>query len=526
MMDEFALMKTTERIDLKLRSLYSECGYRPFKMARFEEYDLYVRNRDFIPREDIITIPGEGGKLLALRPDLTLSIVKNYRDNTEKPEKVYYSETVFRADPDGDFRELRQTGLECIGPLRDEDAAEVLLLAARSLSCVSNDFVLELSHMGFLQACLQDVPAAARPGILKLLGGKNAHELADALRKADVKEETAARITRILELNGNAAEVLATLTEEKASFNEEQKGYLRELAAAVEKLAAAGFAYRVNIDFSIVNNMTYYSGLIFRGYVKGITQSILSGGRYDGLMKRMGKRGGAIGFALYLDPLEELEERQPEEGAVDRMIRVALPKGRLGQKVYELFCACGYGLEDMDQDSRKLVFQDPEKGISFFWVKPSDVTVYVERGAADLGIAGKDIIDEYRPDVYELLDLKLGKCRMCVAAKEDFQDDLSRTLTVATKFPRTARAHFARESRDIDVVELHGSIELAPLLGLSDVIVDIVETGKTLYENGLTVIDQVSAISARLIANKASCKFKGGVIGEIVESLRKEVENE
>ena len=202
-----------------------------------------------------------------------------------------------------------------------------------------------------------------------------------------------------------------------------------------------------------------------------------------------------------------------------KFLNVALPKGRLGEKVYAMFEKAGFECPSIKEESRKLIFENKEAGVRYFWVKPSDVTVYVERGAADIGVAGKDILLEYAPDVYELADLKTGRCKMAVAAKKGFADDRSRTLKVATKFTNIAKRYYAGIGRDIDVIHLNGSIELAPILGLSDVIVDIVETGATLRENNLEVVEDIVDISARLIANKSSFKFKSGKIEKITASL-------
>lgn len=204
------------------------------------------------------------------------------------------------------------------------------------------------------------------------------------------------------------------------------------------------------------------------------------------------------------------------------MLNIALPKGRLGDTVYDIFEAVGYGCPAIREGGRKLVFESEENGVRYFWVKPSDVAIYVERGAADVGVAGKDILLEYEPDVYELLDLGVGKCRMCVAAPRGFRDDTDRTLRVATKFSRIAKTYYLERSREIDVIGLNGSIELAPILGLSDVIVDIVETGTTLKENDLEVIETICPISARLIANKASYKFKHGEILTLCRKIAEE----
>ena len=211
---------------------------------------------------------------------------------------------------------------------------------------------------------------------------------------------------------------------------------------------------------------------------------------------------------------------------MSEMISVALPKGRLGEKVYRMFAEAGYPNDEIEKDGRQLVFESPESGIRYFWVKPADVPMYVERGAADIGVSGQDTLMEYEPDVYELLDLKTGICRMAVAAKEDFIDNTARTLRVATKYPNTARAYYSKKGRKIDVIKLSGSIELAPILGLSDVIVDIVETGRTLKENHLKVIDTVAPVSARLIANRAAFRFRRDKIEELIEKLRKETEEQ
>lgn len=208
------------------------------------------------------------------------------------------------------------------------------------------------------------------------------------------------------------------------------------------------------------------------------------------------------------------------------MLNIALPKGRLGEKAYGLLKNAGYACPALEEPGRRLIFENPEAGVRYFWVKPSDVAIYVERGAADLGIVGKDILLEYEPDVYELLDLKMGRCRMAVASKKNFRDPAGQTLRVATKFPHIAQRYYAEKCRDIDIIHLNGSIELAPILGLSHVIVDIVETGTTLRENDLKVFEEIVPISARLIANVSSYQFKDEMISQIQRSLREQVEME
>jgi len=208
------------------------------------------------------------------------------------------------------------------------------------------------------------------------------------------------------------------------------------------------------------------------------------------------------------------------------VISIALPKGRLGEKAYAIFEAAGYGCPAIHEESRRLVFEAPDGSVRYFWVKPSDVAIYVERGAADIGVAGKDILLEHKPDVFELLDLGIGKCRMCVAAEKGFSaDNRDRTLRVATKFPGIARDYYEKQGREIDIIRLNGSVELAPLLGLTDVIVDIVETGKTLLENNLEPTETIVDISARLVSNKVSYKFNHEAISRLCESIALHLSN-
>jgi ATP phosphoribosyltransferase len=202
-----------------------------------------------------------------------------------------------------------------------------------------------------------------------------------------------------------------------------------------------------------------------------------------------------------------------------KYLNIALPKGRLGDKAYDLFERAGLGCPSIKEGGRKLIFENEENLVRYFWAKPSDVAIYVERGAADIGVCGRDILLEYRPDIYELLDLGIGKCRMAVAAPKGFKYDPGVTLKVATKFSRIAQDYYASLGRDIDIIHLNGSIEIAPILGLSDVIVDIVETGTTLKENDLEVVEEIIPISARLIANKVNYNFKNEQIRALADRL-------
>lgn len=511
-----SLLKYDERAVFALRRLYRNFGYKPFKMSKFEEYDLYSRNKDFLASEGVITFNDTNGRLLALKPDVTLSILKNYQAAPGNVERLYYNENVYRiSQTTHTYREIMQTGLECMGDMTQAHVTEVVELAARSLALVGEEgFVLEISHVGLLDALLREyqVAPAQREAVLAAIAGKNLDQLEACCTQAQFD----ALQPLICSHDPGGIEVLRPIANAV-----DAAGALKELEQVVHHLETVGYGSQVRIDFSIVDAGGYYSGIVFRGYLNGIAQRVLSGGRYDMLMERMGRKGGAIGFAVYLDVLE----RQPALEEAKSAINIALPKGRLGETVYGMFEAAGFGCPAIRERNRKLVFENQQEGVRFFWVKPSDVAIYVQRGAADIGVAGKDLLLEYEPDVYELLDLGVGKCRMAVAAKEDFVDDGSQTLRVATKFSNIAGKYYGEKCRDIDIIHLNGSIELAPLLGLSDVIVDIVETGKTLAENGLAAFETILSISARLIANKAAYQFKTARIEEIKRKLMEQVRN-
>lgn len=514
-----SILKNDEKAIYELRALYQSYGYKQFKMSKFEEYDLYSKNKDFLVSEGIITFNDTNGRLLALKPDVTLSILKNFKDETGRTERLYYNENVYRiSETSHTYKEIMQTGLECIGDIHRDTEAEVIILALKSLALMSSRFVLDLAHVGLVAALLdeRDLTEEQKNQVRSAILEKNGNLLKAACGEALFQE-----LQCLLNGYDNAADAL--LAVRKICKTSASLQYVEELCELYTRICEEGFGAHIHIDFSIVDSGAYYSTTVFKGYLDGAKTRVLSGGRYDKLMRKMGRSSGGIGFAVYLDALERLDEHQICE---DAFINVALPKGRLGEKVYAMFEEAGFDCPSIKENNRKLIFENNQLKLRFFWVKPSDVAIYVERGAADIGVAGKDILLEYEPDVYELLDLKLGKCRMAVAGLRDFTDDTSKTLRVATKFSNIARQFYAEKCRDIDIIHLNGSIELAPILGLSDVIVDIVETGQTLSENNLEPFETIVPISARLIANKAAFQFKAARIETIKNELLKLTEKE
>ena len=513
-------LRPQERISLQLRALYEQAGFHQYHMGRFEEYGLYQENRRFLSSEQVITFTDLDGRLLALKPDVTLSIAKNAPVEPGKCGRYYYAENVYRPSRESrTFREIRQIGLECIGAVDGAVTAQAVSLALESLALTGRDAVLEVSHMGFVTGLLDAVgaPESVRPRLLTCIRNKNQHELRAVAAGAGLSSQGADALCRLGMLSGPWQQVLAAA--EPLALNALMGAALAQLRALGQALTPSGQAERLRLDLSLVNDMDYYNGLVLQGYLAGLPRPVLRGGQYDPLAEQFRPGTRAIGFALYLDELDRLSDDPPRTDT-PAMLSVALPKGRLGDKVYDLLAGVGYGCPENYRDSRKLVVENPAAGIRYFLVKPSDVAIYVEHGAADVGIVGKDILAESGADVYELLDTGLGKCRMCVAGPRDFTDDPGRTLRVATKFVNIAKNYYAAQGRDIDIIQLNGSIELAPLLGLSDVIVDIVETGTTLRENNLQVLTEFLPISARFIANRASYHFHRREIDTLLEKLR------
>ena len=526
---EFSLanLQPKERASFALRALYEAAGCRKYHMGRFEEYGLYQENRSFLSSEQVITFTDLDGRLLALKPDVTLSIAKTAQPAPGETLRYYYHENVYRPSAESHtFKEISQMGLEMLGAVGEAQVQQAVCLAARSLDALGAEWVLEVSHMGYLFGLFDalGVPDAARAKLLEKLREKNAHELRAAAGAAGLADAAADILCSVLSLCGSYADTLAKAA--ALCHNDAMHAAVAELEALAVPLEKAGGVIR--LDMTLAGEMEYYNGLVFQGYLKTLPRPLLKGGRYDLLMQKFTPGAGAIGFAVYLDELDRLSAPLPpvQKNSTDRvMLNVALPKGRLGDKVYHLLAGIGYGCPEDYNATRKLVVENPEAGIRYFLVKPSDVAIYVEHGAADVGIVGKDILTEASADVYELLDTGLGKCRMCVAAPADYQDDPSRPVRVATKFVSIAKSYYASMGRDIDIIKLNGSIELAPILGLSDVIVDIVETGTTLRENGLKVVTEFMPISARFIANKASYQFKHAEMDTMLEKLRAELQN-
>lgn len=299
------VLENGERVAYGLGQLYRRYGYLRYKISKFEEYDLYVQNKSFLVSDNVLTFTDTDGKLMALKPDVTLSIVKNSVDGEHSIQKVYYNENVYRTSQGaGEFKEIMQTGLECIGDIDTYSVGEVVMLAAKSLESISKRYVLDISHLGFVSALLEGLcdNEVTRRELLSLMGDKNLHSIRALCESAGIANDGCEDICKLARLYGPIARCMDELL--PLVRNDEMRAAYEELASLVEIIRIYGFEDRVFLDFSIVNDMNYYNGIIFKGFVDGIPAGVLSGGRYDNLLKKMGKSSGAIGFAVYLDLLE------------------------------------------------------------------------------------------------------------------------------------------------------------------------------------------------------------------------------
>ncbi|GCF93489.1 hypothetical protein NRIC_13800 [Enterococcus florum] len=515
MKDLWNVLRPEEQIELQLRKLYGQHHFHLYRLNSFEEFDNYQQQRNFLRDSSIITFTGNDGRTMALKPDVTISIVKNTPSGERR--KVYYVEDVYRHDRhEGEYQKIQQIGLEIIDEITEKDELEALSLAWQSLALVGEG-TLDLSHIKIIDGICDRFPVEERENVLQALNRKSSHEMRDLATMYRLPQQEQEHLEKLVRLSGTFDEKFEKAQHLLALFPKALEGLneLKVLQEAQLKDQSLSDKIRLRLDFSIINDADYYSGLLFQGFIKASKEIILHGGRYDHLLERQGKSQGAIGFGMKLNDAGIKTAPKDSE-----YLNIALPKGRMGDKVYQLFTQAGIASEGVFEDNRKLIFVDEAKKLRFFLVKPSDVAIYVEHGAADIGVVGKDVLLENAADVIEFLDLHLGKCKIAVAACNNFQEDESRPLRISTKYPRITRKYYNGLGRSIEIIPLHGSIELAPLLDLSDVIVDIVETGTTLKENDLKVIQDICPSSARLIINHATWRFKQQRIQEVIEKVR------
>ena len=520
---EFSIanLQPKERASFALRALYEAAGCRKYHMGRFEEYGLYQENRSFLSSEQVITFTDLDGRLLALKPDVTLSIAKTAQPTPGETLCYYYHENVYRPSAESHtFKEISQMGLEMLGAVGEAQVQQAVCLAARSLDALGAEWVLEVSHMGYLFGLFDalGVPDAARAKLLEKLREKNAHELRAAAGAAGLAD-AADTLCSVLSLCDSYADTLAKAA--ALCRNDTMRAAVAELEALAVPLEKAGGVIR--LDMTLAGEMEYYNGLVFQGYLKALPRPLLKGGRYDLLMQKFTPGAGAIGFAVYLDELDRLSAPLPpvQQQKTDRVMLMWLCRKAVWA-IRSMACwpASATAAPRTTMLPGSWWSRTPKRASGTSSSSPAMWPSMSSTARRMWASWGRTSSPKPPPMCTSCWTPASGRCRMCVAAPNDYQDDPSRPVRVATKFVNIAKNYYASIGRDIDIIKLNGSIELAPILGLSDVIVDIVETGTTLRENGLKVVTEFLPISARFIANKASYQFKYREVDRMLEQLR------
>lgn len=510
-----------KNVEATLSALYKENAYRKVITPAIEFFDVFTSGNAGIEADDMYKLTDNHGRTTVLRPDNTMPIarlVATRLKESDFPVRLYYNQNVFVKNKvlAGTTDEIPQSGIEFIGDGSLDADIEVISMAVEALKRSDlNSFKIEIGHAGFFNAVLDkmNLSPAEKSEICKLIEGKNYAALGDLLDKFGSTAETEV-LHKLPRLFGGAE----VLSEAKALYKSENSDKaLDYLKTLLNKLDVMGISESVMIDLGLVNRSNYYTGVIFRGYAEGSGATILSGGRYDNLIADFGLDVPAIGFGVDVNALCDAKN---EIINVERPIRIALTKGRLEKSSVKLFQKMGLNTGELENKGRRLIL--PVDKYEAVLSKAPDVITYVEHGVCDIGVVGKDTIVEHGSSFYEVMDLNLGKCRFALACPEntDFFKGYKRK-TVASKYPKVAREFFKSKGMDVDIIKIEGSVELAPLLGLADGIVDIVETGSTLKENGLEVVEEIFPISARVIVNMASMKLRKDEIEAFLADMEK-----
>lgn len=515
-----------KEIETTLSSLYKENNYRKVITPTIEYFDVFKSDNTGIEADEMYKLSDSWGRTTVLRPDNTMPIARLVATRLTKedfPVRLYYNQNIFVRNKAlaGRTDEIAQSGIELIGDGSLDADLEAVSMAVEALKRVKiNSFKIEIGHAGFFNAVLDNmnISSTERADICNLIEGKNYSTLSDLLNKIGETAETAV-LHRLPRLFGGV-EVLDEA--KKLYHNDESDKALDYLKTVYEKMQAMGIDDCVMIDLGLVNRSNYYTGIIFRGYAEGSGLTVLTGGRYDNLISEFGLDAPAIGFGVDVTALTNVIN---EVINVERPIRIALTKGRLEKSSVSLFKKMGLDTTELENKGRRLIL--PVGKYEAVLSKAPDVITYVEHGVCDIGVVGKDTIVEHGSSFYEVIDLNIGKCRFALACPKgtDFFSGYKRK-TVASKYPKVAKEFFKSKGMDVDIIKIEGSVELAPLLGLSDGIVDIVETGSTLKENGLEVVEEILPISARVIVNMASMKLRKDEIEAFLADMEKASKSE
>lgn len=521
----FGPARRLRAVEQRVRQSLEDRGYSEVITPAIEYYDVFAQANPAVGQENMLKIVDRAGRICVARPDNTTPIARiaaTRLEGAELPVRLYYSQKVFRSIPEGHGHksEFLQVGAELIGADGLEADLDILTAAFSALEqAEAGSFRIELGHAEIYKALIEalGVDDQTAEDIRRLIENKSFAALGDAL--APYQGSAAYQALCAMPQLFGGIEVLDQVEHMTGNMRVlAAVAYLRRVYTALEQ---AGFGESVIIDLGLVHEMDYYTGIMFRGYLGGAGAAILSGGRYNALCAKFGRDMPAAGFGIDVERIAETGSAD-ETRQVRDTIRIALTKGRLEKKTLARMKASGYDISELETPSRKLIFRLPNTNIEVVLAKAADVITYVEHGVCDLGVVGKDTIMEKGGSFYEMVDLGFGKCRFALATKKGKTVYGNyRTPVIATKYPEVTRAFFSRKNMDVETIKIEGSVELAPLLELADAIVDIVETGSTLKENGLEVIEDVAPISARVIVNLASAKMNKTAIQRIISDLER-----
>ncbi len=525
-----------ETISSAMMETMKSFHYDKIQTPTFEFFDIFGNDVGTTPSKDLYKFFDKEGNTLVLRPDITPSIAraasKYFLKKGDETLRLCYEGNVYTNNESlrGRLKESTQLGAELIGKTGAEGDAEMVSLAIDCmLSAGFDDFKIALGHIGIFKGLMEACGFSKyeTEEIADFINNKNTFGLMEYLDDSDISENKRRLFKMLTKVYSNPSdwqEIKEASKDHPVIYD--ALSYLDEIHQLLEKKGRSSY---VTYELGLISPYKYYTGIIFYGYTYDVGEPVVKGGRYDKLLGYFGKDADAVGFAVSVDILSMAAkslELLPKHD--DRYITVALGKGRLAQKAMELFEKIGIFVPEMkDKDSRKLIFVNEEKKMRFFLAKGPDVPTYVEHGAADIGIVGEDTILEEERSIYEVLDLGFGACRMCVCGPPEAADYLKQheLIRVATKYPHIAKNYFNdRKDQTVEIIKLNGSIELAPIVGLSEVIVDIVETGSTLRENGLTVLEEIVPLSARVVVNQVSMKMENERITALIKDLKNVIE--
>lgn len=516
-------------IQEQLHQVFEQYGCLDIQTPTFEYFDVFSKQLGTTPSKDLFKFFDTEGNTVVLRPDFTPSIARcaaKYFDPENEAVKLCYMGNTFTnaSKYQGRLKETTQCGVEFIGDGSAEADAQMLAMVVDSLKAIGMEkFQISVGHAGFFDALLEAAELRRKQAnkLRAILDNKNFLEVENFVEDLDVESRLKNLFLLLADFD---------ITDEDLENAKKWAVDYPKVAKAIDSLEelnqnvkAKGIKKFISFDLGMISNYEYYTGIIFAGYTYGLGEPIVKGGRYDNLLSNFDKDAPAIGFAFVVDQLLSAVsvKKDVEE---ERYLTFALGKGRLAKKTLKIFEEIGITCEEIfDPTTRKLIFVNEELKMRFFLSKGPDVPTYVEHGAADIGIVGKDTILEEGRNIYEVLDLGFGNCRMCICGPESAKELLQHQeqIRVATKYPQIAKDYFYNEKHQtVEIIKLNGSIELAPIVGLSDVICDIVETGATLRENGLDVLEEVCPLSARMVVNEVSMKMENERITKLIRDLK------